>query len=263
MTTPPAAQPPFRPASVSPEPTEPGTPVSGSPKRSLMPLWITLGTVSGLAIAGVFTYNYYFHASIQPTKLNDSEMLVLNEKLKHIEERSEQSPDGTFRDDVLVESGRVTVIPPANPPVTKPSAPVEAPRDERTLVLTQRELNGILNHNTEFGQYVKVDLKPGYFDVTTIVPVPEDAPFLGGKTLRLSIDVNLKKAEGGDMVLAVRDVSLLGVPLPAAWLEALGIYKGDNLLKELEAQSPFFERFFAGIEKVELAGGEMKVRLAE
>ncbi len=223
-----------------------------------MPLWISLGALTALAIAGVFTYNYYFHASIRPTKLNDREMLVLNEKIKTIEESSEASPDGTLREDVLRESGRVTVLPPV-----APAAPIEQPRDERTLVLSQRELNGILNHNTEFGQYVKIDLKPGYFDVTTIVPVPEDAPFLGGKTLRLSIDVNLKKAEGGNMVLAVRDVSILGVPLPAAWLEALGINKGDNLLKELEAQSPFFERLFAGIEKVELAGGEMKVRLAE
>jgi len=260
MTTLPPAQPPFRPASISPEPA--ATPPAAEPRRSLLPLWITLGVLVVVGAAAVFTYNYYFHASIQPTKLNDREMLVLNDKLKSIEEGSERDPaakSGGFRDDVLVESGGVTVLPPAN----APAAPVEVPPDPRELVLTQRELNGILNTNTDFGQYVKVDLKPGYFDITTILPVPEDAPFLGGKTLRLSVDVTMKKADGGDMVLAVRDVSLLGVPLPADWLEALGIYKGDNLLKELEAQSPFFEKFFAGIEKVELVGGEMKVKLAE
>jgi len=260
MTTPPAAQPPFRPASISPEPVS--APPAPEPPRSLLPLWITLGVLVVVGVAGVLTYNYYFHASIQPTKLDEREMLVLNDKLKAIEEGSERAPaasSGGFRDDVLVESGGVTVLPPAN----APAEPVEAPRDPRELVLTQRELNGILNNNTDFGQYVKVDMKSGYFDITTIVPVPEDAPFLGGKTLRLSLDVTLKKADGGDMVLAIRDVSLLGVPFPAEWLEALGIYKGDNLLKELEAQSPFFEKFFAGIEKVELAGGEMKVKLAE
>lgn len=258
MTIPPAAQPPLPPASVSPEPAGTALPAGEAGRRSLAPLWIALGVITTLAVAGVCTYNYYFHASIQPTELNEREMVVLNEKLKTIEENSERAPDGSLRNDVVLESGRVTVLPPV-----APVPPAEPPADGRTLTLTQRELNGILNHNTEFGQYVKVDLKHGYFDVTAIVPVPEDAPFLGGKTLRLSIDMNLRKDEGGEMVLAVRDVSLLGLPLPSAWLEALGISKGDNLLDELEAQSPFFERFFAGLEKVELAGGEMKVRVAE
>jgi hypothetical protein len=261
MTTPPAAQPPLRPASISPEPAD--VPIAPAKRGSLLPLWIGLGVFAGLAITGVFVYNYYFHASITPTKLSEREMVVLNEKIKVIEETSADSPG------VLIESGQVKVLPPvdgapATPPVPAPvPVPVEAPRDVRTLVLTQRELNGILNNNTEFGQYVKVDLKPGYFDITTIVPVEQDVPFFGGKTIRASVDLTLKKAEGGDLVLAVRDVSVLGIPMPAAWLEGVGVMKGDNLLKDLKDQYPWFERFVAGIERVEIAGGEMKVKLAE
>lgn len=258
MTTPPAAQPSLPPASISPEPASPAA-VSGPPKsHPLTPWLVATGIFTGLAIAAIFTYNHYFHARIEPTELKAGELQVLQEKLKTIEDHGGQAADGSLRKDVQVEAGRVTILPPV-----VPVPPVEDPADERTLVLTQRELNGILNHNTEFGQYVKIDLKPGYFDVTTIVPVPEDAPFAGGKTLRLSIDVNLRKAQGGAMELAIRDVSIIGIPLPAEWLKSLGILKGDNLLDELEAQSPFFKSFFAGIEKVELAGGEMKVRLAE
>ncbi|MEQ1843646.1 MAG: hypothetical protein ABL994_24840, partial [Verrucomicrobiales bacterium] len=152
------------------------------------------------------------------------------------------------------------------PPVAgqpAPVAPVEEPRDIRTLVLTQRELNGILNNNTEFGQYVKVDLKPGYFHITSIVPVDEGVAFLGGKTLRFGIDVTLKKVDGGDPVLAVRDVNLMGIPLPSAWLEGMGIIKGDNLLKDLKSQYPWFEKLAAGIEFIDLSSGEMQVKLAE
>jgi hypothetical protein len=223
-------------------------------------LWIGLGVFAVLAVGGVFAYNYYFHASITPTKLSERELVVLNEKIKVVEETTGESPGA------LVESGEVKVLPPvANDPVkpAAPSVPVPAPRDPRTLVLTQRELNGILNNNTELGQYVKIDLKPGYFDITTIVPVDQEVPFIGGKTLRTSVDFTLKKAEGGDLVLAVRDVSVAGIPLPSAWLEGAGVLKGENLLKDLRTQYPWFERFVAGIEHVEIGTGEMKVKLAE
>jgi hypothetical protein len=261
MTTPPAVQPPLRPASISPEPAD--VSIAPAKQNSLLPLWIGLGVFAVLAAAGVFAYNYYFHASITPTKLSEREMVALNEKIKVVEEASQDSPG------VRVETGEVKVLPPvANDPAvpSAPAAPPVAapePRDIRTLVLTQRELNGILNNNTEFGQYVKVDLKPGYFDITTIVPVDQEVPFLGGKTLRTSVDFTLKKSEGGELVLAVRDVSVAGVPLPAAWLEGAGVMKGENLLKDLKSQYPWFERFVAGIERVEIGSGELKVKLAE
>jgi hypothetical protein len=224
-------------------------------------LWITLGVVALLAVAGVLGYNYYFHAKIRPTQLKEAELTALNAKLEAIERAAAAEPvPAPSPEEALRESGSVAVV---SPPTDTPPAPPAAARDPRLLVLTQRELNGLLSHNTELGNYLKVDLRSGAFDVTTVVPVPEDFPILGGKTLRGGIVIGLNKADGGETVLAVRSFTFLGVPLPKAWLEGLGIPQGENLLEELRVQQPWFSKFEEGIETIELSGGEMRIKLAQ
>jgi hypothetical protein len=61
-----------------------------------------------------------------------------------------------------------------------------------------------------------------------IVPIDEEIPVLGGKTLRLNLGVILSY-EKERPVVALKGVSLGGIPVSNTWL---GNLKNKNLVKE-------------------------------
>jgi hypothetical protein len=69
--------------------------------------------------------------------------------------------------------------------------------------------------------------------------VDENFPILGGKTLRLFFGVTLcDKADRP--IVAIRGVSLGGVPLPSAWW---GDIKNKNLVEEFGSEGGFWDQF--------------------
>lgn len=84
------------------------------------------------------------------------------------------------------------------------------------ISLSEKELNALIAKDSETAKRVAIDLADDLVSVKLLVPVDEDFPILGGKTLRLFFGVTLSFKDDRPIV-AVRGVSLGGVPLPSAW----------------------------------------------
>ena len=134
--------------------TQTALPNSDPPVQKSAPkllwLWITLGIIVVLGVTGYLFYRYYFYANIRPTVLSQKEQVALNGKIERLESAgeavSQQAPrayrPGEVSDEYLVELNQVRVL----PPIDQEQRMREEHELRRTLVLTERELNGMLNH---------------------------------------------------------------------------------------------------------------------
>ncbi len=82
---------------------------------------------------------------------------------------------------------------------------------------------------------------------------------LGGKTLRLHSGVMLG-FERERPVVALKGVSLGGIPLPNAWL---GNLKNRNLVNEFGDEEGFWKLFSEGIAGLKVQEGHMVITLKE
>ena len=224
----------------------------------LVALGITGAIVLVLGIAGYFGYRYYFEAKINPVTLTAEEQAVLEAKLEQIETAN----DGAalpVTDATLVELNQPREIKPELTAEQLEAQRLADARARRTVVITERELNGMLNHNTDLGKAFKVGFKNGYIDIQTVIPVEEEVPMFGGKTIRVSVDLAMEKLDDGSLGFAVKSVNVGGVPLPDSWL---GGIKGDNLIEQFKEEK-FFQVLAGGIEDMQIVSGQMAVVLAE
>lgn len=230
--------------------------------RFLIAAGITGGVLLALAVSGVLLYRYYFHAHINPTVLSDKEKVVLNEKLERIQTAS-NAAHIPLDPSTSTELNEVKLLPPVDQELLQRQQDEflrQQEMERRTLTLSSRELNAMLNYQTDFGQTFRIDFKPGYLDIQCVIPVPEDVAVLGGKTLRGSVDVGISKLPEGKLALIVRDVTVCGLPMPNAWL---GNIKNQNLIEQFGSENEILKIFADGIEHIEIVDGQMRVRLAE
>ena len=66
----------------------------------------------------------------------------------------------------------------------------------KELRLTERELNGLLNQNTDLGQTVRLELDTDAINAYLVVPIPKDFP-VGGGQLRHRLAVHPQQLEEG------------------------------------------------------------------
>lgn len=230
-----------------------------SKKGLLIGLGITLSVVLILGITGFLVYRYYTQAQFRPTTLSEKEQVILDTKLEKIESGGEEQPLGSPSsrelNEVVINSGQQPDLTPAQ------IAELERleEQERRTITLSEKEINAMMNYNTGLGERVKVRFKSGRIDVGWIISVDEEAPFVGGKTLRGSVDLSMEKLTDGRLAFAVEDVTVMGIPMPNAWL---GDIKGQNLADRIGQDNEFFRIFSAGIEHIEISNGEVRVRLA-
>jgi hypothetical protein len=114
-------------------------------------------------------------------------------------------------------------------------APVDAAQREadrpytpgsKSLKITERELNGLVNSNTDLGKTVQLELARDAVNAYVTVPIPADFPFGGGKTFRARARFSLSVGNGGAPRAIMEDVTVFGLSLPKDWLAGL---KGENL----------------------------------
>ena len=84
-------------------------------------------------------------------------------------------------------------------------------------------------------------------------------PFMGGKTLRVNTGVELGFQDDRPVV-KLRGVSIMGVPVPNAWLGSL---KNVDLVEQFGAGPGFWKSFSAGVELIELEEGHLHIKLKE
>ena len=129
----------------------------------------------------------------------------------------------------------------------------------REIILTERELNALLAKNTDLASKLAIDLAEDLASAKLLIPLDEEFPILGGKTLKVTAGLEMSYRDQRPVV-ALRGVSLWGVPLPNAWL---GNMKNVDLVQEFGDQKGFWKSFADGIDEVKISDGQLRVRLKE
>jgi len=183
-----------------------------------------------------------------PTKLNEREQQVLNTKLERLEQSfQKQGKFSGTRTDEEMTKGRL-----------EPEGYIEDPA-RREIRISQKELNALIAKDEKAARQIAINLSDDMISLKLIIPVDKGFPFLGGKTLRLSCGVTLRH-EAGKPVVALRGVSIGGIPIPNAWL---GNLKNVDLVHEFNGQHGFWGTLSKGVEDIKVSNGSLSIKLRE
>jgi len=222
----------------------------GSSIKGIHVLWIVLGTILITAAVSYWVIRSYIYAKdFTPVVLNQVEQQRLDGKLMVLgyqpEAASNQNRKKAETD--FDENGRL-----------KPRKYSEA-GGERDLTFSEKELNSLLASNTDMAKKLAIDLSQDLISARILIPVDRDFPILGGKTLRVSAGIEMSYKSGRPRVV-LKGVSIMGVPIPNAWLGGL---KNIDLISEFGDEQGFWKGFAEGVEDIHVEDGELKIKLKE
>ncbi len=187
---------------------------------------------------------YLFPAEFTPVTLSSQEQQTLSKKLERL-------------DPATASPGSATRSKPADDDMTpEPYSEEGASREVR---FSERELNALLASNTDLARKVAVDLSDDLVSAKILVPLDPDFPVFGGKTLRVRTGVEFAYQDGRPIV-KLKGVSLMGVPLPNAWLGGL---KNIDLVQEFGNDEGFWKAFSDGVDAVQVEEGNLMIKLKE
>jgi hypothetical protein len=189
-----------------------------------------------------------YASPFSPTKLDGKEQQVLIAKLDRLQ-RGIESDRKPLRAEASEMKREGRLVP---EPYTEEAA-------RREIRITERELNALIAKDEETARRVAIALSNDMVSVKLVIPMDDDFPVLGGKTLRLNCGVTLRY-EAGKPVVAVRGVSIGGVPIPSAWW---GGIKNVDLVREFGGPGGFWDLFSKGVEDIKVLDGSLVVRLKE
>ncbi len=224
----------------------PEGPPEGRKLRSGILKTIGIALLAAALLAVLWVRHNIYASEFTPTKLGPREQAVLKAKLERLEKAAE-------KEHALEKEWR---FPPDSS--LKPE-PYSEKDSRREINLTEKELNALIADDPEVAKRVAIDLSDDLVSVKLILPVDREVPVLGGKTLRIHAGVVLAY-EKGRPVVALKGVSLGGIPLPNAWL---GYLKNRNLVEEFGDEGGFWQLFSEGIEDLRVEEGHIRIRLKE
>lgn len=231
-------------------PSVPPTPArSSGGQKVLVVLCVLVGIIGIVASAATFWYYHNFRAApFKPVSLSLAEQDTLKSKL------------------AALETGRTSELEPSasspSPAKVTPPAPAPAPSDPaKTIVLSEREINGWLASQPEWADKVKFHMNNDMLGATFLLPVDPSVEYIGGKTIRIKVAFNTKLDADHKLNFSLADVSVGGISLPNAWL---GDAKGVNFFADNgpgSFDSEFLQRFAAGIKDFRVSNGELRMVL--
>jgi hypothetical protein len=142
--------------------------------------------------------------------------------------------------------------------VLQPQAYSEAGAS-RDVHFSERELNSLLAKNTDLARKVAIDLSDDLISARLLLPMDPDFPVFGGKTLRARAGVEFAY-ENERPIVKLRGVTIMGVPIPNAWLGGL---KNVDLVGEFGSDSGFWKAFADGVAAVRVEEGTLMLQLKE
>lgn len=232
------------PATQTPTPVPPPAPVRRFDTLHLV-LLALVAILLTLGIAyWVFTV-YLFPSEFRPVTLSVREEQALDAKLERLES---------------LDSGRPRARKPAQLPgeTLEPEAYSEEGAS-REVTFSEKELNALLANNTDLARKLAIDLADDLVSAKLLVPVDPDFPILGGKILKVRAGVELAYRDSKPVVV-LKGVSLMGVPLPNAWI---GGIKNIDLVQEFGNDKGFWKAFADGVEDIHVEEGQLKIKLKE
>ena len=193
---------------------------------------------------------FIFPSEFKPVELSAREEQVLEQKLDRLEglqPGSLSAKQQQYRDEM-----------PADGESLSPEAYSEEGA-ERSITFTERELNSLVAKNTDMARKVAIDLSDSLMSAKLLIPVDEDFPVMGGQILKVRAGVEMAYREGRPIV-KLRGVSVMGVPVPNAWLGGL---KNIDLVENYGTDEGFWKAFAAGVNNIEVRDGNILLELKE
>ncbi|MDD3519139.1 MAG: hypothetical protein PHQ14_12390 [Chromatiales bacterium] len=247
----------------TPSPDASAHPPPTAPRRFGWPqvLGIVLVTVVVTVAATVWLIRtYVLPAPFTPVVLSPQEMQVVEAKLARLDlpgAYPQQRSPGIGEPDRRAERDRPLIDLDANDGPLVPELYREDPAS-RTVMFTQRELNGLIARDPNLVGRAAVHLAPGQLSLQMLIPLDPEFPLLGGRNLRVAAGLGLAYADGRPQVV-LKGVSLMGVPIPNAWL---GGIKNVDLVREFGDEG-FWKAVAEGIESVQVQDGRLTLVLRE
>lgn len=222
------------------------TPADKNGIRLVHILLIVLATVLiTVAITFWFVRTYIYAKDFEPVELDAVEQQALNSKLKVL--GYDAGPSKPVTGDKMQESDEQWLRPEA----------YQEDAQKREVSFSERELNAMIANNHDLARKLAVDLSADLVSARLLIPMDPDFPILGGKTMRVSAGIEMAFANARPRVI-LKGVSLMGVPIPGAWLGGL---KNIDLINEFGDQGGFWSGFAKGVENIEVHDGQLKVKL--
>ena len=189
---------------------------------------------------------YLFPSEFRPVTLSQKEEQVLERKLDWL---------GGFSSDRSKTSATRSG---AGLPPLKPEAYSEKGA-KREVNFSEKEINALLAKNTDLAHKLAIDLSDDLVSAKLLIPVDPDFPVLGGKIIRARAGVELAY-QNGRPVVVLKGISIMGVPLPNAWM---GGIKNVDLIREFGENKGFWKAFADGVDYIEVEDGKLTVKLKE
>ena len=205
------------------------------------PYVILIVIIAMAATAGLsywFLSQYVFLKEFKPVQLKPKEEQVLNIKLQSIgiDVKKQDSDDPFLEPEPYSEAGA-----------------------SREVAFTEREINALLAKNTDLARKLAIDLSNDLVSAKLLIPLDEDFPVLGGKTLRVNAGVEMTYKDRRPIIV-LKGVSVFGVPIPNAWL---GNLKNVDLVAEFGGNQGFWKTFADGVETIQVTDGQILINLKE
>jgi hypothetical protein len=212
-------------------------------------VWIVLATVVVTAALTFWVVRTYLYAGeFEPVELSAAEQQQLDGKLRAI----------GYDPDLAAQAATRAGAAETDQEWLRPEPYSEAGA-VREVSFSERELNALVANRPDLARRLAVDLDEDLVSARLLVPVDPDFPLLGGKTLRLAAGVEMAFREERPIVV-LRGVSIMGIPLPNAWLGGL---KNIDLVGEFGDRQGFWKSFADGVEDIHVERGQLKVQLKE
>jgi len=210
---------------------------------------IVVVVILATAGASIWFYRTYIAPSdFRPVELSYKEQAKLDTKLRQLGVNPEVLlPDAPRDPDPVDAEGRLV-----------PQKYTEDPK-KRDVRMSERELNAIVASDPELARRFAIDLSDNLASAKLLIPVDPDMPVMGGRTLRVNAGLELAYRDGKPVV-RLRGVSIMGVPVPNAWL---GNLKNVDLVQEFGSEPGFWNSFAAGVDLIEVKQGELHIQFKE
>lgn len=232
--------------------TTPESVAPDKPRRSGWTLFlIVLVTIVVTAALSYWVIRtWIFPAEFTPVELSQKEEQVLERKLARLDNLQVHRTRGTAK----AQDERSA----AGADALEPEAYSEEGAD-RSITFSEREVNHLLAKNTDLAKKLAIDLSEGLVSAKLLVHVDPDFPIFADQVIKVRAGVETAYRNGRPIVI-LKGVSIMGVPIPNAWLGGL---KNIDLVEQYGADSGFWKAFADGVDNIEVHDGTLKLVLKE
>jgi hypothetical protein len=224
--------------------------VGASGVKLLLIILVTMLVTVGLTFFIIRTY--IFPPPLTPVTLTAKETQQLDHKLAQLGWQAEPGTQVSHSSDPNERSHRGN----NNSAELTPQAYQEFDAD-RQVTFSEKEVNSMIGRNPDFAQRVAIDFSNNLASAKMLIPIPEDFPIMAGEILRVNTGLDIHLDANRRPVVALVGVSLMGVPIPNAWL---GNMKNVNLVGEFGDRG-FWNAFADGVDDIQIRDGELSIKL--